>query len=47
MKPLPHNADLLGVAPHVIWFDPPEKALGDPVRFLTRSGYRVPDQEGR
>jgi hypothetical protein len=34
MKPLPRNPDLLAVAPRVIWFEPPEKALADPVRFL-------------
>ena len=34
MKPLPYNADLLAVAPRVIWFEPAEKALADPVRFL-------------
>ena len=34
MKPLPHNSDLLGLAPRVIWFEPPERALADPVRFL-------------
>lgn len=34
MKPLPHNPDLLAVAPRVIWFEPPEKALADPIRFL-------------
>jgi hypothetical protein len=35
IKPLPHDADLLNVAEHVIWFEPPQKALADPVRFLT------------
>ena len=35
MKPLPLNSDLLKVAPNVIWFEPPERALADPVRFLT------------
>ncbi len=34
MKPLPCNDDLLAVAPHVIWFEPPERALADPIRFL-------------
>jgi hypothetical protein len=34
MKPLPQNADLLEVVPNVIWFEPPERALADPVRFL-------------
>ena len=35
MKPLPHSADLLAVAPRVIWFEPADAALADPVRFLT------------
>lgn len=35
MKPLPYNSDLLKVAPRVIWFEPAEVALADPIRFLT------------
>jgi hypothetical protein len=34
MKPLPCNPDLLAVAPRVIWFEQPEQALADPIRFL-------------
>jgi hypothetical protein len=34
VKPLPHNDDLLRLAPRVIWFEPPERALADPIRFL-------------
>jgi hypothetical protein len=34
VKPLPCNGDLLSLAPRVIWFEPPERALADPVRFL-------------
>jgi hypothetical protein len=34
MKPLPHNAELLSLAPHLIWFEPPERALAQPIRFL-------------
>jgi hypothetical protein len=34
MKPLPSTHDLLVVAPRVIWFEPAEKALADPIRFL-------------
>ena len=34
MKALPYNPDLLKVAPRVIWFEPAEVALADPVRFL-------------
>ena len=35
MKPLPHNAELLSLALHVIWFEPPAQALAEPIRFLT------------
>jgi len=34
VKPLPRNPDLLGVASRIIWFDPPQQALADPIRFL-------------
>jgi hypothetical protein len=34
MTPLPCSDDLLEIAPRVIWFEPPERALADPVRFL-------------
>jgi hypothetical protein len=34
MKALPCNAHMLKVAPNVIWFESPERALADPVRFL-------------
>lgn len=34
MKQLPRNHDLLAVAARVIWFEPPEQALADPIRFL-------------
>ena len=34
MNALPHNSDMLKVAPNIIWFESPEQALSDPVRFL-------------
>lgn len=34
MKPLAANRDLLLLAPRVVWFEPPEQALSDPIRFL-------------
>ena len=34
LKPLPHHADLLCVASRVIWFESPEQALANPVRFM-------------
>lgn len=34
MKPLPRNPELMALAPRVIWFEPPERALADPIRFL-------------
>ena len=34
MKRLPYNSDLLDLAPRIIWFEPAETALADPIRFL-------------
>jgi hypothetical protein len=34
MKPLPRAPELLRVARRVVWFEPPEQALADPLRFL-------------
>jgi hypothetical protein len=34
MKPIPATAQILGIAPRIIWFEPPERALSDPVRFM-------------
>jgi hypothetical protein len=34
MKPIPLNPETEKVARRVIWFEPPAKALADPVRFM-------------
>jgi hypothetical protein len=34
MKPIPATAQILSVVPRIIWFEPPERALADPVRFM-------------
>jgi hypothetical protein len=34
MKPIPATPKMLGVVPRIIWFEPPERALADPVRFM-------------
>ena len=34
MKPLPMTADIKEIAKRVIWFESPEEAIEDPVRFL-------------
>jgi hypothetical protein len=34
VKPLPPTPELLRVARRVVWFDAPERALADPLRFL-------------
>ena len=34
MKPLPRKPDILAVARRVIWFEPPEHSVADPIRFL-------------
>jgi hypothetical protein len=34
MRPIPLDNEIARVAGRVIWFEPPEQALADPVRFL-------------
>jgi hypothetical protein len=34
MKPIPLNQETSLVAAQIIWFEPPVKALSDPVRFM-------------
>jgi hypothetical protein len=34
MKPIPLNTEIELVARRVVWFEPPEEAVADPVRFM-------------
>jgi hypothetical protein len=34
MKTIPATAQMLDVVPRIIWFEAPERALADPVRFM-------------
>jgi hypothetical protein len=34
MKALPPNPDLLSLAQRVVWFEPAQQALSNPIRFL-------------
>lgn len=34
MKPIPLNPDTEAVARRVVWFEEPDEALSDPVRFM-------------
>ena len=34
MKPIPRTLETEHVARRIIWFEPPDKALADPVRFM-------------
>ena len=34
MTPLPHAPDLMAVTRSVVWFEEPEQALAEPIRFL-------------
>jgi len=44
MRPLPITPQTLGIARNVIWFEPPEEVLADPVRFMAYAmAYAVPE----
>ena len=34
MNPIPHNDETVALAKRLVWFEPPQEALADPVRFL-------------
>jgi len=34
MTPIPHNDETAALAKRLVWFEPPEASLADPVRFL-------------
>jgi hypothetical protein len=34
MNPIPALPRTLAIAPRIIWFEPPERALADPIRFM-------------
>ena len=44
MKPIPITPQTLEVARNIIWFEPPEQALADPVRFMAYAmTYALPE----
>ncbi len=34
MKPIPVTPETADIARRIIWFEPPEQALADPIRFM-------------
>jgi hypothetical protein len=34
MKPIPLTPEVAAVARRVVWFEPPDQALADPIRFM-------------
>lgn len=45
MKPIPLNGETEAVARRVVWFESPEKALADPVRFMAYAMARATHEE--
>lgn len=44
MKPIPVTPQTLAVARKIVWFEPPEKALSDPIRFMAYAmTYALPE----
>jgi hypothetical protein len=44
MKPIPLTPQILNVASYIIWFEAPEQALADPVRFMAYAmTYALPE----
>jgi hypothetical protein len=48
MKPIPVTPETLELARRIVWFEPPEKALSDPVRFMAYAmTYALPEDMRR
>jgi hypothetical protein len=45
MKPIPLNAETEPVARRVVWFESPEEALADPVRFMAYAMARATHED--
>jgi hypothetical protein len=45
MKPIPLNADIEPVARRIVWFESPEEALADPVRFMAYAMARATHED--
>jgi hypothetical protein len=44
VKPIPITVETLAVARRIVWFEPPEKALAEPVRFMAYAmTYALPE----
>jgi hypothetical protein len=44
LKPIPVTPETLAVAANIIWFEPPEKSLADPIRFMAYAmTYALPE----
>jgi len=47
MKPIPLNAETEQIARSLVWFEPPEEALADPVRFMAYAMARATHEQMR
>lgn len=47
MRPIPLNAETEPIARSLVWFEPPEAALADPVRFMAYAMARATHEQMR
>jgi hypothetical protein len=45
MKPIPLNPETESVARRIVWFEPPEEALADPIRFVAYAMARATHED--
>lgn len=45
MKPIPLNPEIETIARRVVWFESPEEALADPVRFMAYAMARATHED--
>lgn len=47
MKPIPFNPQTEAIARRLVWFEPPEQALANPVRFMAYAAARATHEDMR
>jgi hypothetical protein len=47
MKPIPVTPETLAAARRIVWFEPPETALSDPIRFMAYAMTHAPPEDMR
>lgn len=47
MKPIPLTSEIRAIARRIVWFETPEQAISDPIRFMAYAMKHAPPEDMR